>query len=173
MNEIVYVKAIVQGEIASGQKLVKLVAQNTDGIKPFYTKSEDLIFCGIAEGRRMVSIKINKDNGEVLILKTDLLLHPRDVEKVRNNVIQQIEGGAVVIPNGFTYAIYKRDCIEHLEVVTRKRMIDVDMWIDTLAKIISDPEAPGAYKDYCFDLVNSIETEYRAQEVQAMQEGKQ
>lgn len=47
MNEIVYVKAIVQGEIASGQKLVKLVAQNTDGIKPFYTDPKDLVFFGI------------------------------------------------------------------------------------------------------------------------------
>ena len=50
MNEIVYVKAIAQGENASGQKLVKLVAQNTDGIKPFYTKSEDLIFAALQKG---------------------------------------------------------------------------------------------------------------------------
>lgn len=47
MNEIVYVKAIVQGEIASGQKLVKLVAQNTDGIRPFYTDPKDLIYFGV------------------------------------------------------------------------------------------------------------------------------
>lgn len=47
MNEIVYVKAIAQGENASGQKLVKLVAQNTDGIKPFYTDVKDLIVFGI------------------------------------------------------------------------------------------------------------------------------
>ena len=37
MNEIVYVKAIVQGELPSGQKLVKIVAENSDGIRPFYT----------------------------------------------------------------------------------------------------------------------------------------
>lgn len=47
MNDIVYVKAIVQGENASGQKLVKLVAQNTDGIKPFYTENKDLIIFGV------------------------------------------------------------------------------------------------------------------------------
>lgn len=45
MNEIVYVKAIVQGELPSGQKLVKLVASNTDGIKPFYTDEKDIIRC--------------------------------------------------------------------------------------------------------------------------------
>ena len=47
INGIVYVKAIVKGENASGQKLVKLVAQNTDGIKPFYTDNKDLIVFGV------------------------------------------------------------------------------------------------------------------------------
>jgi len=51
MNGIVYVKAIIQGENASGQKLVKLVAQNTDGIKPFYTDGKDLIVFGIDYGK--------------------------------------------------------------------------------------------------------------------------
>ena len=54
----------------------------------------------------MNPIAINKE--EVLILKTEMLLHPRDVEKVRNDVIRQIESGAVIIPNGFTYMICKR-----------------------------------------------------------------
>ena len=54
MNEIVYVKAVLQGELPSGQKLVKLVASNTDGIKPFYTEGKDLIFFGmdLAEGEK-------------------------------------------------------------------------------------------------------------------------
>ena len=43
MSEIVYVKAILQGELPSGKKLVKLVASNTDGIKPFYTDEKDII----------------------------------------------------------------------------------------------------------------------------------
>lgn len=43
MNEIVYVKAIVEGSLPSGQKLVKLVASNTDGIKPFYIYEKDLV----------------------------------------------------------------------------------------------------------------------------------
>jgi len=45
VNEIVYVKAVLQGELPSGQKLVKLVASNTDGIKPFYTSAKDIIRC--------------------------------------------------------------------------------------------------------------------------------
>lgn len=57
------------------------------------------------------------------------------------------------------------------EAANKKRMIDVDTWIDKLSKIISDPEAPGEYKDYCIHLVSEIEAEFRAQEVQAMQEG--
>lgn len=90
---------------------------------------------------------------------------------MQNDVIQQIEGGAVIIPNNFTYTICKRDCLDHPEVVTRKRMIDVDIWIDKLAKIVSDPEAPEEYKDYCMHLVSEIEAEFRAQELPAMQEG--
>lgn len=45
MNEFVYVKAIVLGENISGQKLIKLVAANTDGIRPFWTDRKDLIYC--------------------------------------------------------------------------------------------------------------------------------
>ena len=121
----------------------------------------------------MDSIKINMDKGEVLILKTDLLLHPKSIEALRNNIAKQIEGGVVIVPNNFTFAICTRDCLEHPEVVTRKRMIDVDTWIDKLAKIISDPDAPEEYKDYCMHLVSEIEAEFRAQEVPAMQEDKQ
>jgi len=59
----------------------------------------------------MNPIKINRE--EILILKTDMLLHPRELEKIRNDVIRQIEeGNAVIIPNGFTYTICKRDCLK-------------------------------------------------------------
>ena len=44
MNKIIYILAIEQGKNASGQILVKLVAENTDGIKPFYTNKKDVIF---------------------------------------------------------------------------------------------------------------------------------
>ena len=59
------------------------------------------------------------------------------------------------------------------EAANNKRMIDIDIWIDKLSKIVSDPDAPGEYKYYCMHFINEIETEFRAQEVQAMQEDKQ
>ena len=105
-----------------------------------------------------------------MILKTDLLLHPREYSKIRNDVIQQIECGAVIIPNGFAYAICKHDCLEHPEVVARKRMIDVDIWIDKLTNAMK--QAPADQFDYCLHLINEIETEFLSQEVQAMQEGE-
>ena len=43
MKEFVYVKAVVLGKNISGQLLVQLVAQNTDGIRPFWTDRKDLI----------------------------------------------------------------------------------------------------------------------------------
>ena len=43
MKEVVYVKAVVLGKDIFGQRLVQLVAQNTDGIKPFWTDRKDLI----------------------------------------------------------------------------------------------------------------------------------
>lgn len=69
----------------------------------------------------MKPITINKN--EVLILKTDLLLHPRDVEKIRNDIINQINSGAVIIPNGFSYTIRKRN---HLEQKGIERLIDAN-----------------------------------------------
>lgn len=119
----------------------------------------------------MEVININKDKGEVLILKTDLLLHPKSIEALRNDIIKQIESGVVFIPNNFTFTIHMRDCLGQPEIVTRKRMIDVDTWIDKLAKIVSDPEAPEEYKDYCMHLISEIEAEFRAQEFPAMQKG--
>ena len=43
MKEVVYVKAVVLGKDIFGQRLVQLVAQNTDGIRPFWTDRKDLI----------------------------------------------------------------------------------------------------------------------------------
>ena len=43
MKEFVYVKAVVLAENIAGQKLVQLVAQNSDGIRPFWTGRKDLI----------------------------------------------------------------------------------------------------------------------------------
>ena len=55
-------------------------------------------------------IKINKD--EVLILKLEVLIHPKEIEKIRNDIIRQIEGGVVMIPNGLQYEICKREELE-------------------------------------------------------------
>lgn len=43
MKEVVYVKAVVLGKDIFGQRLVQLVAANTDGIRPFWTDRKDLI----------------------------------------------------------------------------------------------------------------------------------
>ena len=110
----------------------------------------------------MESVKINKDKGEVLILKANTMLRDSDLQYIRDKAIKQITEGVAIIPCGFDF-----------DILRRGRLIDVDIWIDKLAKIVSDPEAPGEYKDYCMHLISEIETEFRAQEVQAMQEGKQ
>lgn len=109
----------------------------------------------------MDSIKINKDKGEVLILKANVALRDSDLWHIRNKVIEEITEGVAILPCGFD-----------VEILRRGRLIDVDTWIDKLAKIISDPEAPGEYKDYCMHLVSEIEAEFRAQELPAMQEDK-
>lgn len=55
-------------------------------------------------------IAINK--GEVLILKTDILYRPEVLEKMRNNIIRQIESGVVVVPANFSYEIWEREEVE-------------------------------------------------------------
>ena len=55
-------------------------------------------------------ISINED--EVLILKLEVLLHPRDVKAIRDDIIHQIKEGVVMIPKGLQYKICKREEIE-------------------------------------------------------------
>ena len=58
-------------------------------------------------------ITINKN--EVLILKSDSM-HPNTVlEEFREYIKQQIKEGVVIIPTGFSYEIWKRDCCIVLE----------------------------------------------------------
>lgn len=58
----------------------------------------------------MDPITINK--GEVLILKADMMLSNRCIENLRNYILSQIKEGVVIIPNGFSYEIWKHDyCI--------------------------------------------------------------
>ena len=49
--------------------------------------------------------------------------------------------------------------------VTNKRMIDADEWIRKLKKIIEDADAPGEQIDYCYNLINEIEAEVSAQNI--------
>lgn len=64
-------------------------------------------------------IKINE--GEVLILKLEVLIHPREIEKIRNNIIKQVKEGVVMVPKGMQYTICKRSEVEQqaseLEVI--------------------------------------------------------
>jgi len=57
----------------------------------------------------MDNIKIN--NGEVLILKADMMLSYAAIERTREHVISQIKEGVVIIPSGFSYEIWKHDCM--------------------------------------------------------------
>lgn len=109
----------------------------------------------------MDSLNINKDKGEVVILKANVALRDSDLCYIRDKVIKEITEGVAILPCGFD-----------VEILRRGRLIDVDTWIDKLAKIISDPEAPEEYKDYCMHLVSEIEAEFRAQELPVMQEDK-
>lgn len=73
--------------------------------------------------------------------------------------------------HGGEYGIASEYCVFGIAPAEREaRNIDIDVWIDKLSKIVSDPEAPGEYKDYCLHLIGEIEAEYRAQ---AEQEGEQ
>jgi hypothetical protein len=53
------------------------------------------------------------DKNEVIVIKTDLLLHPRDMEIVRKDFLRQMErGNAIILPPGFSYEVVKRENIE-------------------------------------------------------------
>lgn len=57
-----------------------------------------------------IKIQLNKD--DILILKTDVLIHPKDLEKIRKNVADQAKEGTVIIPHGFSYEILKTNQIK-------------------------------------------------------------
>lgn len=52
--------------------------------------------------------KINVAKNEILVLHSDLLLKKEEVIATRNDVIEQMKDGVVVIPNGFDFAILDR-----------------------------------------------------------------
>lgn len=70
----------------------------------------------------MDSIKIN--NGEVLILKTDMAISPKKLYTIREKIIDQIDrDGVAIIPSGFSYSIWNRDCIEQKNTIKRETRI--------------------------------------------------
>lgn len=50
-------------------------------------------------------IKVKINEGEILILKTNMLLRSDDLERIRINIAQQRKSGIITIPNGFEYEI--------------------------------------------------------------------
>lgn len=132
-------------------------------------------------------IKINKD--EVLILKTESLLHPRDLEKVRNDVIRQIKGGAVIIPNNFTFTICKRDSsgvegqtmnqndwiAEYVKEKHPEILTTVDFFIYRTAAAMRDftNAVVDGIKDIDFEALAKIINEIHTIKEEAEQEDKQ
>ena len=57
-------------------------------------------------------IKIQVNEGYVLILKTDMLLRPDLLNAIQNSVVRQLKDGVVVIPSGFSYEILKPNQIK-------------------------------------------------------------
>lgn len=51
------------------------------------------------------SIKVKISEGEILVLKSKMLIHPRDLERIQTNIARQRESGIITIPNGFDYEI--------------------------------------------------------------------
>ena len=51
MGRLVYVLAMDEGGLLSGQRRIKLLASNTDGIKPFYTEPKCLFYPGANFGK--------------------------------------------------------------------------------------------------------------------------
>lgn len=45
--------------------------------------------------------------GDLLIIKTDVLLHPNDLYKLRQNIKKQKESGVIVLDSRFDYTIVK------------------------------------------------------------------
>lgn len=61
----------------------------------------------------MNQISIKED--EVIVFETDLLIHPRELQKVREEIFRQAKTGVIVVPSGFRTAIIKRDLLQEGE----------------------------------------------------------
>lgn len=53
----------------------------------------------------MQGFKVKLGKNEVLILKTNMMIHPREMERIRAELVRQSKAGIITIPHGFEYEI--------------------------------------------------------------------
>lgn len=53
----------------------------------------------------MQGFKVKLGKNEVLILKTNMMIHPREMERIRADLVRQSKAGIITIPHGFEYEI--------------------------------------------------------------------
>ena len=53
----------------------------------------------------MQGFKVKLGKNEVLILKTNMMIHPREMERIRADLVHQSKAGIITIPHGFEYEI--------------------------------------------------------------------
>ena len=57
------------------------------------------------KGVKMSGFKVKLEKNEVLILKTNMMIHPQETERIRADLVRQSKAGIITIPNGFEYEI--------------------------------------------------------------------
>lgn len=53
--------------------------------------------------------RITIKKNDCLVLKNERFFKLRKLKRIRKNIIRQMEEGVVIIPNGFSYSIIKRE----------------------------------------------------------------
>ena len=53
----------------------------------------------------MQGFKVKMGKNEVLILKTNMIIHPQDMERIRADLVRQRKAGIITIPYWFEYEI--------------------------------------------------------------------
>lgn len=57
------------------------------------------------KGVKMSGFKVKLGKNEVLILKTNMMIHPQEMERIRADLVRQSKAGIITIPHGFEYEI--------------------------------------------------------------------
>lgn len=94
------------------------------------------------------------ETSEVLILKADLLLSKDHLAHIREDIIEQIKEGVVVIPSGFSYEIWKLDNCMHRE---EKKYIPIS--IDELEDICDGAASVREAKELLIERLQKQEGE--------------